>query len=292
VTATHPATAAVAPRTGVLSFVRRAVVVGAVYAVARTIALEIAVVSGAPAPNEPLASFVFELMAGIVIGVWLGATARLLAGTARRQVVALATLIFLSILAVLIEGAAFQPTAVPLATLPVGALLQLGVAVITALLIVRLFGSRVTAIPVPSVTHRSAWSWSWRYLASAATYVVLYFVTGAINYSLVTRPYYESHVGGLVVPEPGTVLAVALLESLIFPLAVLPLLYALPASRRRRALLAGAALFVLGGLIPLLISTSLPIFLRSTSAVEIFFQKFPAGAAAALLIGPEDWQPQ
>jgi hypothetical protein len=74
----------------------------------------------------------------------------------------------------------------------------------------------------------------------------------------------------------------------LLPLAVVPLLYSLRTALRRRALIAGGAHFVLGGLVPLLISSSLPIFLRATSVVENFFQKSPTGVAAPLLLGPED----
>lgn len=89
-------------------------------------------------------------------------------------------------------------------------------------------------------------------------------------------------------PPPELVLFVAAVEGALMPLAVLPLLYVLPGSRRRRALISGTSLFVLGAVVPLIVAPSLPLFLRVSSAIEILFQKFPAGAAAAALLGPED----
>lgn len=96
----------------------------------------------------------------------------------------------------------------------------------------------------------------------------------------------ESHAGGLVVPPVGSVLAIAVLEGALFPLAVLPLLYTLDTSRRDSALICGAVLVVLGGIVPLIVVPSLPVFLRVASAWEIFFQKFPVGVVAAVLLGP------
>lgn len=277
-----------ARRPSVVSFLARSAAVGVTYAATRGVALAIAIGFGAPAPAELAPWLALELAAGLLIALTLTLVAQLLAGSSRRRIIALGTLIFMSILAVLVEGAMFQPAAVPLATLPLGALLQLGVAIVTALAVVRLVDSSQATRQAPAVPRRAGWSWLWRYVASALTYVVLYFVTGAINYSLVTRPYYESRVGGLAVPEPATVLMVALLEGFLLPLAVVPLLYALSTTRRRRALVAGGLLFVLGGLMPLLISSSLPVVLRVTSAVEILFQKLPVGAVAALLLGPKE----
>lgn len=268
------------------SFLARAAAVALVYGVARGGAHAVAVVFGARPLDEPIRTFALEFAAGILVGLLLGAVARLLGGTWRRRVVALTTLIFLSLLAVMIEGAAFAPELQPPAALPPAAVLQLAVAILTALAITSLFAGPPLPGTLPAVPRRTGWSWLWRYGASALSYVVLYFITGAVNYILVTGPYYEAHVSGLVVPAPAFVLGVAVLEGALFPLAVLPLLYALPRSRRERAVIAGSVLFVLGGLVPLLISSSLPIELRAASLAEILFQKFPAGVVTTLLLSP------
>jgi hypothetical protein len=264
----------------------RAAAVALVYGVARSAAHQVAVVFGARPLDEPIGAFALEFGAGIVVGLLLGAVARVLGGTWRRRLVALTTLIFLSLLAVMIEGAAFAPELQPPAALPSAAVMQLAVAILTALAITSLFAATPQSAKLPELPRRTRWSWLWRYGASAMSYVVLYFATGAVSYTLMTGPYYEAHVSGLVVPAPAVVLGVAVLEGALFPLAVLPLLYALPSSRRKRAIIAGAVLFVLGGLIPLLISSSMPIELRAASLAEILFQKFPAGVVTALLLGP------
>ena len=271
-----------------VTFVLRAVTAGLAYAALRILAVVIDPPSATAGTQGLIARSALELLAGMLVGMTLGAVARVMAGSPRRRGIALATLIFLSTLAVMIEGAAFQPSVVPTELLPLEAILQLGVALATATVVAGLFRPARPAAPLAHAPHRTAWSWLWRYGASALTYVVLYFVVGAANYSLVTGPYYQAHTAGLVIPAPDLVLLVALLEGAIFPMALLPLMYALPLPTRSRALVAGTMLFVLGGLVPLVVSADLPIFLRASSAVEIFFQKFPAGVAAAALLGPQD----
>jgi hypothetical protein len=123
-------------------------------------------------------------------------------------------------------------------------------------------------------------------VAAALVYVVAYFITGAINYLLVTGPYYAAHAGGLTRPEPSTVLAVAATEGFLLTLGAIPLARALTGSRRARALACGLALWILGAVVPLLQAASLPDVLRLASAVEIFFQKVPLGMAVVWLLAP------
>ncbi len=227
-----------------------------------------------------------EVAAGVLVALTLGPLARRMGGSLSRVFVALATVLFLSLAAVAFEGAAFAPESVPPSTLPVMLATDLVIAAIGAGAIAAAFGLRRPVQALPAIPRRSWSSWLWRYLVSAFTYVVLYFVTGSLNYVLVTHPYYETHVGGLVVPDPSTVLLVCVVEGAMFPLALLPLLYALPLSRRDAALAAGITLFVLGGLVPLITVSPLPVFLRVASAWEILAQKLPVGVVSAYLLGP------
>jgi hypothetical protein len=68
-------------------------------------------------------------------------------------------------------------------------------------------------------------------------------------------------------------------------LSIVPLILAWKAKKSVLAVLCGTILFVIGGVIPLLLSPTLPDLLRLASAVEIFFQNFPAGVVAAVLLG-------
>ena len=262
-----------------------AIVVAFVYACARAAAMALAIGLGGAVPSNVVGWLATELISGLVIAITLLPIARWLAPGTRWSVFVFTTLLSLSTLAVLIEGAAFQPTAVPIDSLPASALLQLGVAWLTARVLVSLTRRPESDGP-PPWPRQTAWSWAWRYVACAVTYVVLYFVTGALNYLMVTGPYYASHAAGLVVPAPQVVLVVATIEGLLLPLAVVPLLRTLGGTPMRRAFVSGAALFVLGGVVPLLVASTLPVELRVASAVEILFQKLPVGVAAALMLVP------
>ena len=236
------------------------------------------------------AAFALEAFAGVVLGLWLALIATSFVGGRARVAVAVGALVFVNLVTVMIEGAAFDPTAQSPASLPIDVALQLLVAILVGLATMT-FGQRrgpLDPAPVPAARERSMLSSTVRYVTCAFVYVALYFVVGAINFTLVTGPFYASGTAGLVVPPPETVLIVAAVEGALLPLAVLPLLSVIAGSRRRRALISGASLFLLGGLIPLIVAPPLPLLLRVSSAVEILFQKFPAGVAAAALLGPED----
>ena len=268
---------------GFVAFAGRALAIGLVFAVGRTVA-EMAV---APAGSDPIAAFVRESPAAAVVGLWLAFAATRVVGDGRSRAAVVAVALFVNVLAVMIEGAAFQPAAQPIADLPIDAVLQLVVASLVGIAAILLL-PRSRVVDDPAIPDRSAPGWLGRYLVCAIVYVVLYFVVGAINFTLVTSRYYDAGVGGLVVPPASVVLFVAVIEGCLLPIGVLPLLYALRGSRLRRALFAGTTIFVLGGVVPMILAPSLPLFLRVSSALEIFFQKFPVGVSATLFLGPED----
>jgi hypothetical protein len=260
-----------------------AALVAVVFGIARTIA---ALVSGNAIP-EPVATFVVEAAAGIFVGLSAAVLVMHVSGGRARATAVLTWLVFANLAAVMIEGAAFQPEAVPLPGLPASLFMQLVVASLVAVTAIQLT-AREAVGPAPTAPPRSVLAWSVRYAACVLVYVVLYFVTGALNFMFVTGPYYASHVAGLVVPDPAIVLLVAVVEGALFPIAIVPLCYSLSTSRRTRTMLAGASLLVLGGIVPLIVAPSLPLGLRIASVFEIALQKFPAGAAAAVLLGPKD----
>ena len=120
------------------------------------------------------------------------------------------------------------------------------------------------------------------------SYLLFYLVFGALNYNLVTGPYYASHAGGLSVPAPATVLVVELVRAPLLVLSVVLLILASRGTRRRTLLSAGLTLFWVGGVVPLTLQLgNLPTPLLLASGVEIFLQNFLTGAVAAWLFWTE-----
>ena len=277
----------------VFAFAGRAILIGLVFAIARLIA---ALVASSAGDRDVVGVFAVEFVAGCGVGVWSEYVVLHVAGrdlrVASALAIALAIAVFVNLLAVMVEGATFEPDAQPVSTLTANAALQLIVAVLVGLTTTALVPRSGSAASARAFPRRPVLAWLARYVACVATYVVLYFIVGAINFALVTGPYYDSGVAGLVVPPAGVVFAVAVVEGSLFPAALLPLFGFLPGTRRARMLIGGMSLFVLGGVVPLIVAPSLPPALRLASAVEILLQKFPAGAAAAALLGPEDVAPR
>lgn len=224
-----------------------------------------------------------EVAGALISGVTLAWLAQRVQGSTWSRTSAIGLVAFISVAAVMIEGSAFAPLLSPPSRLAVTLPLQLLVYASAA-------GVAVMAVPTPQLAAASSVAGPRRLIAGAvaasAIYVGAYLVTGSLNYLLVTGPYYKSHAGGLTTPEPSVVIVVALAEGLMLALAAVPLARALPGSTRARALGCGIALWLLGGLVPLLQAATLPDVLRVASAVEILFQKVPLGVAVVWFCAP------
>jgi hypothetical protein len=117
------------------------------------------------------------------------------------------------------------------------------------------------------------------------TYLAAYWLFGAINFALVTRPYYEAQGSPLDVPDPQITLQAELIRAVLIVLSLLPFLLTAQMPVGRLALWGGLLLFIVGGIVPLTWQAgSLPLPLLLASGVEIFFQNFTTGVVAALLL--------
>ena len=227
-----------------------------------------------------------SLLSGILIGLTLCPIAARMQGSRLRHFVVWGSVLFLNTFSVMIEGAFYAPTHNPFLSMPIPWIaLTLFQSSVTAALISRLFAPNALSITFTPLGKRVWYSWIWRFLLSAFSYLVFYFIFGAINYALVTKPYYETHVSGLVVPSPQIVLIAEMVRAPLIVLAIVPLILTLKMKKRWLAVLCGMILFVIGGIIPLLLNTALPDFLRFASVIEIFFQNFLTGVVAVALLG-------
>jgi hypothetical protein len=234
-------------------------------------------------------AFTWLFFASLLLGAILGPLAARLVLTRMQHFILWGSLIFFNLGAVAIEGAFFVPELVSL-PLPVLFAQQLLASAGAALVIVLLFAE--VGSPVASwadaLRTRSWHSWLWRFLLSSFSYLVFYFIFGALNYSLVTGPYYETHAGGLTVPAPEVVLAAELVRAPLITLSILFFLLSVRGTRRELMIKTGWLLFAIGGIVPLVLQvSSLPLLLLAASAVEIFLQNFLTGAVAARLLGIE-----
>jgi hypothetical protein len=228
-----------------------------------------------------------SFIGGVIAGFSLGPIAASMPASRSRHWLVWGSVIFFNIVSVTIEGRFFAPKMIGDA-IPGLLIQQILTALATGWIITILFAPKET--PAPLQPARRHWfSWSWRLLLSAFSYPVFYFIFGAINYALVTKPYYATHAGGLTAPSPQSVLIAVLVRCLLIVLSVLPFLLTLRTGKMRQALLTGLILFAIGGLVPLTMQVgSLPFLLLAASAVEIFFQNFLTGVVTARLVGIDD----
>ncbi|HPP63843.1 MAG TPA: hypothetical protein PKV01_11465 [Anaerolineales bacterium] len=240
-----------------------------------------------PEAKDPAASLMWFFAGGVIAGLSLAPVAASMPASRTRHLIVWGTLVFFNMASVIIEGYFFAPALIGDA-LPALLLQQLIVALAAGWVVTLLFASKESAAPIPPIT-RPFLSWTWRFAAGVLVYVIVYFIFGAINYMLVTKPYYEAHAGGLDVPPVQVTLAAEVVRGALIALSVLPFLHTFRADKKRAALQTGFLLFAIGGLVPLTMQVgALPLFLLIASAWEIFAMNFSAGIILALLLGRPD----
>jgi len=236
-----------------------------------------------PEAKDAVNKLAWSFAGGVIAGLSLGPIAARMPAARTRQLMVWVSVIFLNLASVAVEGFFFAPAVVGDA-LPGLLLQQLLASLGLAWMVTVLFAPKESITIIP-VTNRSGLSWTWRLLASALTYVSFYFVFGAINYILVTKPYYETNSGGLAVPAVTVTLTAEILRGALIAFSVLPFILTIGSSRRRLAVQTGFILFAIGGLVPLTMQIGvLPLFLLAASAVEIFLQNFSTGLVIARIL--------
>jgi hypothetical protein len=274
-----------------LNFLWRSGLVAVAYLAGLILAGVIAAVLGErlSAGSDNRASFLPLFMASILLGVLLSPFASHLVLSRRQHLLLWGSLILFNVGSVTIEGAYFAPDLISI-PIPVLILQQLLGTLGAAFVITRVFASIGSSALWRNALQKRTWySWVWRFILSAVSYLMFYFIVGGLNYQLVTKPYYESHAGGLTVPAVQVVFVVESIRSVLIVFSVFLFLLSMCGTRRQLMFQTGWLLFAIGGIVPLVWRIgALPLFLLAASAVEIFFQNFLTGVVAALLLGLGD----
>lgn len=267
----------------------KSLLVGVTFVIAIVVGGMIVTILGLTRPEaeNPAAKLMWFFVGGVVAGLSLGFVVPSMPVSRTRHFMVWGSLIFFNMASVIIEGYFFAPALIGDA-LPALLVQQLIVALAAGWVVTALFASKESAAPVTPI-KRPFLSWTWRFAAGVLAYVIVYFIFGAINYMLVTKPYYETHAGGLDVPPVQVTLAAEVVRGALIALSVLPFLHTCRADKKRVALQTGFLLFAIGGLVPLTMQVgALPLFLLIASAWEIFAMNISAGIILALLLGRPD----
>lgn len=223
---------------------------------------------------------------GLLLGGVLGPLADQVPGSRRRHFLVWWLLIFLSTIGVIIEGRVFAPNLVPMEAIPWNiasqAVVAAGLAAVLAYFYVPNSAQGPTIPDLPDGRRLLV-----GLLAGTATYSVLYFTTGALNYALVTGPYYEQNVEGLVTPPLQVIFMVFLLRGALLSVSLVPLVRTVE-NPRRRAWISSMSVATLGGFLPLLIQVGqLSLFVLVASSYEIVLQVGPAAVIVAAVLGKD-----
>lgn len=266
------------PMKTILQILLKSLLVGLVYVLALLLGGMIMNSVGLKLPEteDAIQKLIGAFAGGVIAGLCLGPIASFMPAAQTRHFIVWASVIFLNLASVAIEGYFFVPEVVGDTLL--GLLVQQFLASLAASWIITTLFAPKESVAAVTTANRSGFSWIWRFFASALMYVFFYFVFGATNYILVTKPYYEAHAGGLAVPASTVTLTAEIIRGALITLSVLPFTLTMRTAKKRLAVQTGFMLFAVGGLVPLILQIGmLPIFLLTASAVEIFFQNFSTG---------------
>jgi len=241
-----------------------------------------------PAGTSNSNAIVWFFIASVVMGFILCPIAMRLPLTRGQHFILWLGVIFFNMGSVAIEGKYFVPDLVPL-PLSVLFVQQLLASTGAALVITLTCAKQVQPVSWQAVLQTRPWfAWLWRFLLSASSYLLFYYIFGSLNYSLVTKPYYESHAGGLTAPAPNVVLMAELVRAPLIVLSILLFLLSERGTKRELMLKAGWVLFAVGGIVPVILQIgSLPFLLLVFSTVEIFCQNFLTGMVSGWFLGVE-----
>jgi hypothetical protein len=188
-----------------------------------------------------------------------------------------------------IEGALFKPVAA--ASVILGGVIGIVVRLLVAWLVVLLFMPQVErqGHAWHSACHIHGWfNWVWRVVVGGLSYFVFYFVFGAANALLYTKPFYENNPQyGLALPPAGIIFLAQLIRGPLMVLGLGLLAQVVPVARRQLVLWLGVFLFVAAGVAPYLEVTfrTMPLGFNLATLAEIMFQNVLTSIVAAYLFG-------
>jgi hypothetical protein len=229
-------------------------------------------------PPPPGNSTVFFLMANVLSAAVVVVLASRIAWRGWRRALTL-FLVSFGIQANNLLEAVFFSLDIPRVALPLLVLDTLCVSALFSLVVDRLVPAAVLeghGEPPP----RTAMSWAARIAACDVAYVIAYFAAG-----LIVLPHVQGFYSGRPMPTAQAVLSMAMFRGLVFTGIVGLLVRHLGAGRMGAAILAGATLSVLGGIVPLMVPNPyMPDAIRLPHMVEVGVSNFAWGVVAALLL--------
>jgi hypothetical protein len=274
------------PLARVWGLIWRATLIALAYSLGLIVAGGLAATFGWSLPTTTENALEFAVLGGACIGFTLVLIFQQTSWSSRSRFAIGVCAVVFTMLSTTIEGSLFAPTLV--GSLPALVLLDL----LAALAVggMAMLGSTPAAAAGPaqafSWSMRPWHSWAWRFALSGGSYLVFYWLYGALNYVLVTHPYYASHHNALQVPSAQTLLAAEAVRAPLLVLAVMPLVLTASLTRRQLAICGAATLFIIGGVVPLLHQAgALPMFLLVASGWEIFLQNVSLALVIAWLFG-------
>jgi hypothetical protein len=124
-------------------------------------------------------------------------------------------------------------------------------------------------------------------LLGALSYVLYYFIFGAITFQFFTKRFYP-HAAEQAAALGGWFWAYQFARGLMMVLAALPVIYTLRLPRWKAAIVVGSLIWVVGGLAPLVVPNAEMVPLqRFEHIIEIFTQNFSLGLTATWLLRRE-----
>lgn len=218
-------------------------------------------------------TFISEIIilftSGLIIGIVYGIIAINLDISRTNQMISWCLIIFINMCTVIIEAVFYSNTEMNIIEILIQ---QLIIAVILSILIAILFVHKVDRKDLRKKLNNPILNMS----ILPILFVVLYLISGSINYYFFTDVLYESMQDFVEPTNPIIIIGVEYVNGLLMILSLLPIL--IFANREKKLyFICGLILFISGGVVPIIQNTSYTMMFKILTLVEIFIQKFIYG---------------
>lgn len=190
-------------------------------------------------------------------------------------------ILFFNLAGITLEEILFAPTVFPVHWLPALLLMQAVLSLITSIFVTFLFADNWFR-PFGAYFHRSWASWTWRFFGGSFSYLLIYFIFGAINSLWITDPSQSSNQAAI---EPQVILIAELLRGPLTVLSLLPLIITVRVSKRYLTVICGLILSLVGGVLLQMQSSIFPEYSPAINPLIYLIQNFLTGVIIGLLMG-------
>lgn len=226
--------------------------------------------------SETIGEIVTLFSSGFIIGIVYGVVANQIDIRRTIQIIIWSLIIFINSCTVIIEGVFYSNTDINILKILIQ---QIFSAIILAISISLLFVQKDGHKSVRTKLNKPILN----VLILPVLFIVLYLISGSINYFFFTDVFYGSMQDFVEPTNPLIIIVIEYINGVLMIVSLLPLLI-LARREKKLYVICGLILFVSGGVIPIIQNSTYTMMFILLTLAEIFIQKFIYGYVSAKIL--------